>query len=53
MTVVEVVVSVSPEGDIGLSAHERHQLILSDDEQFLGIAMVYDGSPVEVQHSDH
>ena len=52
MTVVEVVVSVSPEGDIGLSAHERHQLILSDDEQFLGIAMVYDGSPVKIECSD-
>ena len=45
MTVVEVVVSVSPGGDVGLSAHERHQLILSPDEQFLGVALLYDGSP--------
>jgi hypothetical protein len=44
MTIVDVVVSVTPEGDIGQSAHERHQLILSDDEEFLGIAMMYDGS---------
>ena len=49
MTVVEVVVSVTPNGDIGLSAHERHQLILSENEQFLGIAMVYDGSPTKVE----
>jgi len=45
VTFVEVVVSVSHEVDNGLSAHERHQLILSEDEKFLGIAMVYDGSP--------
>ena len=44
MTVVDILVSVSSEGDLGLSAHERHQLILSEDEEFLGIAMVYDGS---------
>jgi hypothetical protein len=44
MTLVEVVISVTPEGDDGQSAHERHQLILSDDEEFLGIAMMYDGS---------
>jgi hypothetical protein len=44
MTLVEVLVSVTPEGDNGQSAHERHQLILSDDEEFLGIAMMYDGS---------
>ena len=44
MTVVDILVSVSSEGDPGLSAHERHQLILSEDEEFLGIAMVYDGS---------
>ena len=44
MTIVEVFVSVTPEGDNGRSAHERHQLILSDDEQFLGVAMFYDGS---------
>ena len=44
MILVEVFVSVTPEGDDGQSAHERHQLILSDDEEFLGIAMMYDGS---------
>ena len=47
MTVVDVIVSVTREADNGLSAHERHQLILSEDEQFLGVAMVYDGSPPE------
>ena len=45
MTIVEVLVSVTPEGYNGLSAHERHQLILSENEEFLGIALVYDGSP--------
>ena len=45
MTVVEVLVTVSPVGDSGLSGQERHQLILSPDEQFLGVAMLYDGSP--------
>ena len=44
MTVVEVLVTVTREADIGLSGQERHQLILSPDEQFLGIAMVYGGS---------
>ena len=53
MTFVEVVVSVSHGVDNGLSAHERHQLILSENEEFLGIALVYDGSPVEVECSDH
>ena len=48
MTIVEVVVSVSREADNGLSAQERHQLILSEDEQFLGVALVYDGSPAEI-----
>jgi hypothetical protein len=45
MIVVEVVVTVSHGVDIGLSAQERHQLILSEDEQFLGVALVSDGSP--------
>ena len=44
MTVVEVLVTVTHGVDIGLSGQERHQLILSPDEQFLGIAMVYGGS---------
>ena len=52
MTFVEVVVSVSHGVDNGLSAHERHQLILSEDEEFLGIAMIYDGSPTEIEFSD-
>ena len=52
MTVVDVLVSVTRGADIGLSAHERHQLILSEDEEFLGIAMIYDGSPTEIEFSD-
>jgi hypothetical protein len=44
MTIVNVLVSVTREADNGQSAQEGHQLILSDDEQFLGIAMLYDGS---------
>ena len=45
MMTVEVVVTVSHGVDIGLSAKERHKLILSENEQFLGVALVYDGSP--------
>ncbi len=45
MTEVEVVVTVTREADNGLSAQERHMLILSPDEQFLGVAMLYEGSP--------
>ena len=45
MTIVDVLVCVTPNGDNGQSAQEGHQLILSDDEEFLGIAMLYDGSP--------
>ena len=49
MTVVDILVTVTREADNGQSAHERHQLILSEDEQFLGVAMVYDGSqPKEI-----
>ena len=44
MTVVDILVIVTHGVDIGLSAQERHQLILSEDEQFLGVAMLYDGS---------
>jgi hypothetical protein len=45
MIFVEVVVTVSHGVDDGLSGQERHKLILSEDEQFLGVALVYDGSP--------
>jgi hypothetical protein len=47
MIVVDVFVSVTPGGDNGPSAQEGHQLILSDDEQFLGIAMLYDSPEPE------
>ena len=39
----------SPEGDNRQFAYEEHQLILNDDEQFLGVCMVYKGSkPKEI-----
>ena len=44
MTVVDILVTVTHGVDNGLSGQERHQLILSEDEQFLGVAMLYDGS---------
>ena len=34
----------SPEGDIRPFACEEHQLILNEEEQFVGICMVYTGS---------
>ena len=37
----------SPEGDILPFANEEHQLILDDNEQFLGICMVYQGSEIK------
>jgi hypothetical protein len=48
MTVVDVIVSVSHGVDNGPSAQEGHQLILDDDEQFLGLAMIYSGSPIKI-----
>ena len=41
MTVVDVIVSVSHGVDNGQSAQEGHQLILDDDEQFVGLGLVY------------
>ena len=39
----------SPEGDVGRFAHEEHQLILSEDERYLGLMMFYKGSkPTEI-----
>jgi hypothetical protein len=39
----------SPEGDIRQFACEEHQLILNEDEQFVGICMVYTGSkPLQI-----
>ena len=34
----------SPEGDILPFANEEHQLILSENEELLGVAMIYEGS---------
>ena len=44
-TVINIIVSV--QNDNGQSAQEGHQLILDDDEQFLGLAMIYSGSPIK------
>jgi F0F1-type ATP synthase alpha subunit len=42
-------VDESPEGDIRQFACEEHQLILNEDEQFVGICMVYTGSkPLQI-----
>ena len=42
----------SPEGDIRQFAYEEHQLILNEDEQFVGICMVYTGSkPLQIDQS--
>ena len=42
-------VEESSEGDIGLFAHEEHQLTLHEDEQFVGICFVYTGSkPLQI-----
>ena len=40
-------INESPEGDILPFANEEHQLILDDNEQFLGICMVYQGSEIK------
>ena len=48
MTVVEVVVCVSHGVDNGLSAHERHELILADDERVLAVAFIYEGKDPQV-----
>lgn len=39
----------SPGGDVRLFACEEHKLILSDDEELLGVCMVYNGSePLQI-----
>ena len=44
MNVVTIDVNVSHEVDNGLSAQERHQIILSENERFLGLVICYEGS---------
>ena len=34
----------TPEGDFSLFGYEEHQLILSEEEELLGVCMVYNGS---------
>lgn len=48
MTLVTISVDISTEGDNGQFGHEEHQLILSEDEQFIGIAMLWVTDPAEV-----
>ena len=38
----------SPEGDIRQFACEEHQLILSENEEFKGIIMIWKGEPPKV-----
>lgn len=39
----------TPEGDVRLFACEEHQIIMTEDEQFLGVALFYKGSePKEI-----
>ena len=40
-------IDVSPEGDIMPFACEEHQLILDDNEKFIGICMVYQGGEIK------
>ena len=44
MTEVTIEVEVSHEVDNGQSAQERHKLLLSDDERFLGLILLWQGS---------
>ena len=48
MTCVIKSVGISIEDDNGQFGHEEHQLILSEDEQFIGVAMLYYSEPAEV-----
>lgn len=42
----------TPEGDVRQFACEEHQLILNEDEQFLGVCMLYDGTePLKIDQS--
>ena len=45
---MNILVIISVEDDNGQFAHEEHQLILSEDEHFLGCALMYIGEPLEV-----
>ena len=39
----------SPGGDLSLFGYEEHQLILNEDEELLGVCMVYNGSePLQI-----
>ena len=43
-----MIVSETTHDDIGLSAHERHELILADDERVLAVAFIYEGKDPKV-----
>lgn len=47
MTLVTISVDIYIEDDNGQFGHEEHQLILSEDEQLIGICFVYVGKPME------
>ena len=44
---MNILVIISVEDDNGQFAHEEHQLILSEDEQLIGLCFVYAGEPME------
>jgi hypothetical protein len=44
---MNILVIISVEDDNGQFAHEEHQLILSEDEQLIGLCFVYTGEPME------
>ena len=47
MKVVTITIEQTSDRDIGLSAHERHQIIMLEDEEFLGVLLVYTTKPIE------
>ena len=47
MKVVTITIDQVSAWDDGQSAHERHQIIMSEDEEFLGVVLVYTTKPIE------
>lgn len=45
MRIVNITIEQITGRDDGQSGHERHQLILSEDEEFLGIVMLWVTKP--------
>ena len=45
MNFITISVTISVEDDNGLFGQEEHQLILSEDEQIIGVCFIYIGEP--------